>query len=70
MDKIKRYVEDFLKTTKVKEKDQLYTDELDACKKGHDGGSFRTICTLFDYGYAKGYRAAKAEMKKRGGIAV
>lgn len=33
MDKIKRYVEDFLKTTKVKEEDQLYTNELDACKR-------------------------------------
>lgn len=35
MDKIKRYVEDFLKTTKVKEEDQLYTNELDARKKGY-----------------------------------
>ncbi len=70
MDKIKRYVEDFLKTTKVKEEDQLYTNELDACKKAMAVDPFRTLCTLFDYGYAKGYRAAVAEMKKEGGAAV
>lgn len=70
MDKIKRYVEDFLKTTKVKEKDQLYTNEMDACKKAMTVDPFRTICTLFNYGYAKGYRAAVAEMEKRGGAVV
>ena len=70
MDKIKRYVEDFLKTIKVKEEDQLYTNELDACKKAMAVDPFRTLCTLFDYGYAKGYRAAVAEMKKEGGAAV
>lgn len=70
MDKIKRYVEDFLKTAKVKEEDQLHTNELDACKKAMAVDPFRTLCTLFNYGYVKGYRAAVAEMKKEGGAAV
>ena len=29
-------------------------------------GAFKVITTLFDFGYAKGYRAAMAEMKKGG----
>lgn len=70
MDKIKRYVENFHKTTKIKEEDQLHTNERDACKKAMEVDPFRTICTLFNYGYVKGCRAAMAEMKKEGGTAV
>ncbi len=70
MDKIKRYVENFLKTHKMKEEDQLYTNEMDACKKAMSVDPFRTICTLFNYGYAKGYHAAVVEMEKEGGAAV
>lgn len=29
-------------------------------------GAFKVVATLFDFGYAKGYRAAMAEMKKGG----
>lgn len=70
MDKIKRYVENLLKTHKMKEEDQLYTNEMDACKNAMSVDPFRTICTLFNYGYAKGYRAAVADMEKEGGTAV
>jgi len=30
--------------------------------------SINTVHTVFNYGYAKGYRAALAEMKKKGGV--
>lgn len=29
---------------------------------------FETICLTFDYGFAKGYRSALAEMKEKGGV--
>ena len=29
--------------------------------------TFKTIVSLFEFGYAKGYRAALAEMKQKGG---
>lgn len=66
MDKIKRYVENFFKETKADKKYQMRTSEMEACKNAMAADPFRTICTLFDYGYAKGYRAAVAEMNKGG----
>ncbi|MBD5517203.1 MAG: hypothetical protein HDR07_01460 [Lachnospiraceae bacterium] len=66
MDKIKRYVENFFKETKADKKYQMCTNEMEACKNAMTADPFRTICTLFNYGYAKGYRAAVAEMKKGG----
>lgn len=70
MDKIKRYVDNFLKTHKISEKYEIHVSEMDACINAMSVGPFRTICTLFDYGYAKSYRAAVAEMEKEGGTAV
>ena len=66
MDKIKKYVEDFFKTNKGNSRYQLYTSEMEACKEAMKVDPFRTICTLFNYGYAKGYRAAVSEMEKGG----
>lgn len=68
MQKIKKYVENFFKTNAVNARYQLYVDEIEACKDSMKADPFRTICTLFNYGYAKGYRAAQAEMKKGGAV--
>lgn len=70
MDKIKRYVENFLKSHKMSEKYKICVSEMDACKNAMSVDPFRTICTLFNYGYAKGYRAAVAELEKEGGTVV
>lgn len=70
MDKIKRYVENFLKSHKMSEKYEIRVSEMDVCKNAMSVDPFRTICTLFNYGYAKGYRAAVAELEKEGGTVV
>ena len=66
MQKIKKYVENFFKTNKENAKYQLHASEMEACKDAMKVDPFRTICTLFNYGYAKGYRAAVSEMKNGG----
>lgn len=69
MKKIKKYVENFFKTNKGNTRYQMYASEMTACKDAMKINPFDTINTLFCYGYAKGYRAAVAEMKE-GGAAV
>ena len=69
MKKIKKYVENFFKTNSGNARYQMYATEMEACKNAMIINPFDTINTLFNYGYAKGYRAAVAEMKK-GGAAV
>ncbi len=71
MDKIKKYVERFFKTTK---RNLRYSVSLGECKEVVDtvknvdefDGIF-VLANFFEFGYAKGYRAAMAEMKKKGG---
>ena len=63
MKKIKKYVENFFKTNSGNARYQMY-----ACKDVMKINPFDTINTLFQYGYAKGYRAALAEMKKGGAV--
>lgn len=43
----------------------MHADEMNACKDAMKVDLFGTICMLFNYGYAKGYRAAVSEMKRR-----
>ena len=48
-------------------------DEMEQSMKevfaAHDAnGAFKVVATLFDFGYAKGYRAALAEMKKSSNV--
>jgi len=68
MKKIKKYVENFFKTNKGNEKYQIYAPEMAAVYDAMKINPFDAISTLFDYGYAKGYRAALAEMKKGGAV--
>lgn len=69
MEEIKKYIGRFLKNHKMNDRYCMYLYEIMACKKACEENKANTICTVFDYGYAKGYRAALAEMKK-GGAAV
>ena len=69
MDKIKKYIAKFLKRNSINIRYTLYTNEWRALTE-HAVGSISTAMdatgTAFKYGYAKGYKAAQAEMKKGG----
>lgn len=64
MEKIRKYVERFFKTNSGNIRYQIYTGEIRAIYEEMKINPLKTIITLFDYGYAKGYRACKAEQKK------
>ena len=70
MQKIKDYIDRFFKSRKINEYYTLRTGEVMAFiheMRSADGDTlFHSVATLFRYGYIKGYRAAKAEMKKGG----
>lgn len=71
MDKMKQYVERFFSTTKKNSKYGMSFSEMEHGMKevfsATDANrAFKVITTLFDFGYAKGYRAAMAEIKKGG----
>lgn len=68
MDKIRNYVNRFLKSNKMNDRYCIYLNEIGACIRAFAEKPADTICTVFDYGYAKGYRAAMAEMKKGGAV--
>lgn len=75
MESIKKYAERFFAKTRKNKEYGLSFDEMEQSMKevfaAHDAnGAFKVVATLFDFGYAKGYRAALAEMKKKGGAAV
>lgn len=70
MDKIKKYVERFFKGGRCNPRYEMkygeVTDVMASIISSRDANqSLPIICTLFNYGYAKGYRAAQAEMKKK-----
>lgn len=69
MDRIKKYVERFMKAHNRNERYGLYAEDIVEIKNAVLEKPFETICLTFDYGYIKGYRAALAEMKK-GGVVV
>ncbi len=71
MDKIKSYIDHFFQR---EDKNQNYTLSIGDVStfineiQGADvNGLFCTILTLFNYGYVKGYRAALAKTRKKGG---
>lgn len=70
MEKIKKYVERFFKDTKRNIRYMISTGECEdivsAIKNSDGWDAISAACKTFDYGYAKGYRAALAEMKKGG----
>ena len=62
IEKIQRYIE----RTRFPQNDYycLSCQEIEAFHWEISRGSFRAMLTLFDYGRAKGYRMAKAEVRK------
>ena len=68
MDKIKKYIKRFFINKEVNDRYDINTRELrqlaDDAIRG--GSVVNTIATTFEYGYAKGYRAAISELKKGG----
>ena len=69
MDKIKKYVDRFIGTAKVSDKYDMSVGELRTLTEYAIGGdTLETVSITFSFGFAKGYRAAMAEMKK-GGVA-
>lgn len=72
MNQIRKYVEEFFSTTKVTEDCELKGSEItsyfiemgdfDAWKMAEN------LTCIFEYGYAKGYRAAMNEVQKGGKI--
>lgn len=66
MEKIKKYVERFMKTHNKNEYYGMYANELSEIRNAIESKPFDVIMLIFDYGYAKGYRACKAEQKKGG----
>ena len=72
MESIKKYVERFFKSTKKNSEYGMSFSELESgmnevvCAVDANG-AFSIITTIFNFGYAKGYRAALAEMKKGAG---
>ena len=69
MEKIKKYVENFFKSTKRNIRYSITLAEcsevVDEVRRGETSGVF-VVSKLFDFGYAKGFRAAMAEIKKGG----
>ena len=66
MESIKKYVENFKKRNKMNEHYTMRGAELFAVVDEVKTDTFKTIVSLFEFGYAKGYRAALAEMRMKG----
>jgi len=67
MEKIKKYVDRFIATVKVDDKYDMSASELLVlAKRAISGDALNAVSITFSYGYAKGYRACKAEQKKGG----
>lgn len=68
MEKIKKYVEKFFKTSKRNIRYSITLGEckavMAAIKSSDEFDGLFIIGDAFEFGYAKGYRAALAEMKK------
>lgn len=69
MESIKKYIERFTKRNQYNHRYCMYFREVILCSEAFKKKPMETISTIFAYGYAKGYRAAMAEMKKKGGAA-
>ena len=66
IEKMKRYIE----RTKMKKADRFYLDMAEAFElarqaRDSSGVTLEVIALAFNYGKAKGYRAAKAERRAR-----
>lgn len=67
MDKIQRYVERFIEKMKVNTRYDMKTPEWEILVNSEQSRC-EVIGTTFHFGYARGYRAAMAEMKKGGKV--
>lgn len=52
---------------RVKLRYGMYLSDLTALYDNSQCNVYGTLCLAFDYGMAKGYRAAKAESARKGG---
>ncbi len=66
MKAIESYVEKFFRTHKMSTYYTIRLYEVFACIQAVKEVPEQTIDTIFSYGYAKGYRAAMAQIKKEG----
>lgn len=48
----------------------MYVDEMFSLVDNTRNDILKTIQTTFDFGYVNGYRAALAEIKKKGGFRI
>ncbi len=68
MDKIKRYVDRFIKKVKANSRyDMSVLEWKTLAQEAISGDILNTIGVTFNFGYIKGYKAAIAEMKKSKG---
>ena len=68
MKAIDSYVNKFFRTHKMSAYYAIRLDEAFACIQAVQEAPVQTIGTIFNYGYAKGYRAAMTQIKKGGHV--
>ncbi len=69
MEAIRKYVENFLKKHEENNRFTMSMKEFrGAVHLAQSGKPAQAISDVFSFGYAKGYRAAMAEMKKGGAV--
>ena len=73
MDKIKKYIKRFFAAHRQDTRYELSMGDIKhgimvVCNATNANAAYNAVVTFFDYGYAKGYRAAMAEMKKAGAV--
>lgn len=66
MESIKKYVERFFNSHKKNARYDMNLHEIFLLEEFANENSNDAFATAFEYGYAKGYRAAMAEIKKGG----
>lgn len=69
MQKIKDYIDRFFKHKEINNDYDMIVSEWKTLvsEARQPGKTTDVICTTFNFGYAKGYKAALAEMKRKGG---
>ena len=68
IEKMKWYIEQTKMPDSPTDAYCLYLGELREIGEATKDDMFGTLCLLFEYGKAKGYRAAKAESRKRAAV--
>ncbi len=67
MESIRKYASNFFKKHEENIRFTMNASELlSAARFAKAGNAVQAISDIFSYGYAKGYRACQAEMKKGG----